>query len=370
MATSLTDFFAGQKLTALINAEAVKRNVPRKLPAALYQPSLTKPSTDQVEYISVVGNRANARAVARSSPARARELPGATRKYATAVNLKELMPIDINMLDALKSSNPLVQKNAQQQLVRSFADFKSLFENSRTSMVASAFANGKIWIGSGGNQLGSSSGAYTTVDYGIATGNQITKDGSGGTYNIGDWSSASTDIGAACRAIRDANLRSNGYELTTILYGTNIPSYLAKNTTLKEYFARFPEIRQSLAVNNEIPQGTLGFNWAPVHASYWTANDPDGNGASTAWFDDKYVGFIPDVSDDWYEFVEGGNLVPNGVATPSMNIDQMVELCSIVNGAYSYAEMTINPLSVNLIMGDSALPIIKVPGTVYYGTCA
>jgi len=363
---TLMQFFAGQKLTQLMQSESIKRGLPRSLPAELFAPSLSKPPTDEVEYIQYNGNRQGATIVARSSPSKARSMPGATRKYATALNFKDTLPIGIQMLDALKSDNPLIVNNARQALVRDYANFRSLFENARTNMVASTFANGKIWVDGSGNQLGSSSGAVQTIDMSIPTANQITKDGSGSTYNIGDWSSASTDLGAALRTLKDANLKANNYPLTTVLYGSSVPSYLAKNTVLKDYFARHQDVRQSIVIDNEIPDGTLGFKWRPVHSMYFN----DTADSTSTWFGANFIGVMPDVEDSWYEFVEAGNLVPNGVATAQTTIDQMIEQCSVVNGMYSYAEMAINPLSLNVHMGDSALSLIKVPGTYYFGTCA
>jgi hypothetical protein len=363
---TLMDFFAGQRLTQVAQSAAIRRGVPRMLPASLFAPSASKPSNDQVEYIQYSGNRQGAQIVSRLSPSKAQNMPGATRKTATAVNVKEKLPIDVTLIDALKSTNLMIAENARRELVKRMADFDVRAEITRTNVVTSSFAKGKIWVDVNGNVLPTSSGAVITIDHGVPTANLLTLGGAGSTYNIGDWSSAATDIGAALRGLRKANVKANNYVLTTILYGELVPSYLAKNTTLKEYFARNAMFRDNIVQNNEIPNGTLGFNWAPVNLSYMV----DANGAAQEWFPTNFLGVMPDVADDWYEFVEGGNLYPVGVAAPGMSIDQMIGLVSVANGKYSYAEMTTDPISVNQIVGDSFLSLIKVPGTYYFGTCS
>lgn len=363
---TLNDFFAGQRLTQVAQSAAIKRGVPRDLPATLFTPSLTKPSTDQVEYIQYSGLREGARMVNRLAPAKARNLPGSTRKFATAVTTKELWAIDPTLLDALKNSYEPVRMNAQQEVIKRMADFRSMFETSRTNAVASAFSKGGVWANSDGVVLASSSGSQVAVDYGIPTGNTLTTDGAGSTYNIGDWSSASTAIQTKLVGLRTYNRKQNNYVLDTIMYGTSVPEYLQKNTTLKEYFSRNSMFRDSIVQNNVIPNGTLGFNWVPVQDHYYI----DANSAVQSWFGDSFLCVIPAVEDSWYEFVEGGSQVPLGVASPSSSLETAMQNIMIANGLYSYVEQTINPMSTNLIMGDSFLPLIKVPGTVYRGVCA
>lgn len=366
------DFFAGTKLTELMQSDAIKRGVPRTLPSALFKPSPTKPRTDKVEWIEYKGNRQGARVVARSSPSRARELPGATRRYATALNFKETMTIDPEMQDALKSDNPLVNRNAQVKFINDMANFREFFETSRTNAVASLFVNGAIFVDANGQLLPNSTGAVETIGPGIATAQQLTKDGAGGTYSLGDFSVSTTNIGGALRGYRDTLRKANNYLADTVIYGTNMPDYLAKNTTLKEYFARYPEVRASLVANNEIPNGTLGFNWIPVHEMYMAAPGATfgADDVLTSWFDPNFIGIMPAIESSWYELFEGGNPVPKGIASPQSSMDDMLGLIDIVNGLYSFAEMTTNPIALNVHMGDSFLPTMKVVGVYAAGKCA
>jgi len=364
---SLNDFFAGTRLTQVAQSAAIKRGVPRTIPGDFFTPSATKPTSDQVEYIQYSGNRAGAQLVNRMSPARAVTQPGATRKYATALNVKEKFPLHIEMIQALKSDIPMIRLNAQQHLARQMMDFNVRFETTRTNIVTSLFANrGKWYADSDGNVLPTSSGAKLTYDAGCTSATQLTTDGASSTYAIGDWATASTAIQTKLTALRKAVLKATGYNPTTVLYGENVPEYLQKNTTLKEYFSRNQMFRDRIVQNNEIPDGTLGYNWKPVNTAFHVGAD---NSTVTEWFGGDYIGVVPDVSDDWYEFVEGGNLYPLGISNPGMGMEQMLSLCGIANGKYAFAEMTMDPISVNLINGDSFVPILKVPALLYSGVC-
>jgi hypothetical protein len=370
------DFLAGSKLTPLMKSDAVKRGVPFTLPGQLLTPSATKPRTDKVEWLEYKGTRQGARVVARSSPSRARELPGATRRYATALNFKETMTIDPDMQDALKSDNPIVNQNAQIKFINDMANFREFFDTSRVNAVASVFANGAIYIDTNGNLLPNSTGAVETVGPGIATAQMLipgaATGGDAGKYSLGDFSNASTNIAGALRGYRDSLRRLNNYTADTIIYGVNMPDYLAKNTVHKEYFARYPEIRASLVAKNEIPNGTLGFNWTPVHEMYMAVAGatPAADDTTNTWFGPNFIGIMPTIEGNWYELFEGGNLVPKGIAGPQSSMDDMLNLLDVVNGQYSFAEMTSNPVALNVHMGDSFLPVIKVVGVYAAGTCA
>src|SRR5262249_51212281 len=146
---------------------------------------------------------------------------------------------------------------AMAELNRRILQFNRRFDRTRTQMVHSLFANGLIWVGSDGQILASSTGAKITMDPGIPTANKITKDGSGSTYNIGDWSSAATDIQGALYALDFYMLQNYGRIPSTMLYGQSLPGYLIKNTALKDYFIRNQGFRDSIVANNDIPQGFL-----------------------------------------------------------------------------------------------------------------
>jgi hypothetical protein len=302
------------RMTLLAGAAPPKNPAPRVLPDSFYTPGPTKPYNDQVQFPSVTWSRAGATVIARNSPPRAVNLGNTQYKFAVIFNMKEEMDLDIQFLEALFSNNTLVSDGSMRELNTRMIQFNRRTDITRNNMVNSLFANGKVWIGTDGQVLASSSGAQITFDPGVPTGNLITKDGAGGTFNIGDWSSATTDIGARLRVLQETMTRAGSPVPTTILYGTQIPSYLAANNTIKNFYGNNMALtdaqRNAMVATNAIPNGFLGFNWQPVRLSFLEKAD----GTVTATFPTNYIGMSPSQDDSWYEFVEGGTLTPAGVA--------------------------------------------------------
>lgn len=384
---TLMDFFAGQRMTLLAQAATVKSGVPRILPPAFYAPGATRPFNDKVQWPAVTWGRGGATVIARGSPPRVINQGATDWRFATILNMAEEMAIDFEFMQALASDWAPVKENALMELNRRMLMFNQRFETTRTNMVHSLFANGKVWVGSDGQILGSSSGAAITMDPSVATGNQLTYNGSGSTYNIGDWSAAGTDIQSKLRALQETNVQTNGYILNTIIYGSNIPSYLAQNTTIAAYAARDGTFRTALLyngkepagfINNEIPQGFLGFNWIPGRMAYSVkqSDQNDTGGTVTQTFAAKSLTIIPEVESGWYEAVEGGTQVPNGVAgatqiVPNATMQQLSAMFSVAYGKYSYGVAKSYPtVGQSMVQGDVFGPVLKVPGTFYYGTCA
>lgn len=364
---TMNDFLSGPRMTQIAQSMSEQRGLPQVLPAALLTPSSRKPSNDHVEYDSIVGSRRLARLVNRNSPSATTDKSAITKKYATCLNPKNNFTLESEFLEALKSDLPVTRANAVNALINWMNDQTATFQNTRGAIVSSALALGKIYSDGDGNILPTSTGAKLTVDYGIPTGNQITKDGSGSTYNIGNWSTASTDIGSAAKALRLYNLKANGYPLRTVLYGSDIPGYIRANTTMQQFLKLNPLANDALSMRNEIPNGFLKFNWVSVDEAYFL----DSTGTAQTWFPSNFLGFMPDVTPDWYEFVEGGTAIPvPGVANVTSGTDPAGDT-KIVNGVYSYGTpRSYDPIQQKLVMGDCFVPVIKVPGTYYFGVCS
>lgn len=379
MATNQTfaDFFAGQRMTLLAQSASVKMDDQQILLPALYTPGPTKPFDDKVQWPAVTWNRSGAPVIARGSPPRATNLGQTDWKFGTIFNMKEEMAIDFGFMQALASDYAPVQQNAMMELNRRMITFNQRTGKTRANMVNSLIANGKIWIGSDGQVLATSTGAVITMDPSIPTGNQLTKDGSGGTYNIGDWSAAATQIQQNIRTLQMKNVQTNGFMLKNIIYGPSIPDYLLNNTTLAAYLARNQGFRDYLIAENDVPKNFLGFNWTPARLAYLIKQNADGSPATAVQtFDNAFLAFLPDVTDDWYEFVEGGTQIPNGVAganqvDPGMSMQAMAAMFRIAYGKYSYGVVTTHPIvGQSMVQGDCAGPVLKTPGTLYYGKAA
>jgi hypothetical protein len=371
---TFNDYFAGVRMTLLAAAAVAKNAAPRVLPDSFYTPGPTKPYNDQVQFPVVTWSRTGATVIARNSPPRAVNLGNETFKFATLFNVKEEMDLDIQFLEALNSNNQLVSDGARRSLNTRMIQFNRRTEITRNNFVHSLFANGKVWIGTDGQVLASSSGAQITFDPGVPTGNLITKDGAGGTFNIGDWSSATTDIGARLRVLQETMARAGSPVPTTILYGTQIPSYIAANNTIKNFYGNNMALtdsqRTAIAATNAIPNGFLGFDWQPARLSYLEKAD----GTVSATFATNYIGLVPPVDDSWYEPIEGGTLTPAGVAgdvqiNPGASFESMMNAVRIAYGRYAYGVAKTHPVvQFSMVQGDCYAPVLKLPQALSFGT--
>lgn len=375
LSPTLAQFFSPAGLLSLLKpAEGVKRGTPRVLPAAFYEQGNADPANPvgtQVGYYRSTNNRDAAKLSNPGDPSRAVSVPGSSFITVTGIGGKENHDITPSTLAALESPIQFQKQLAVMEVGRNINNFYSRFTELRTQAVHSLFSLSAIYADSSGQLLSSSSGAVTSLTYGWSTANQLTTAGAASTYAIGDWSSASTDIGAYIRGIIIANLRSTGYPLTTIYYGSSVPGYLAKNTVLSEYFKRNNTVRDAIALDNEIPEGFLGMKWVPVWKAFRTAGDNTG----AEQFGASYLAFTPDPSPDWYELIPCGTVVPsNGVAagliTGAPTEGTATANMEIKHGFFTYGHHLIDPYTVRVVAGDYFLPALKVPGTFYRGVCA
>jgi hypothetical protein len=363
---SLNDFLSGILLTRLADSPTIARGIPDFLPAEFSAVSAEKPPTTEVQWDAFNGNRQTAIIINSNSPSIRREMPGVTRKQATALGSRQHIVMDHARLIALKSDQPVFAAAAQRQMIRDMANFRSEFDTLRTQLRYSALALGTISYDTKGNILLSTSGAYNTINFGIPSANILTKTSTypniTPTVTVGDWSSASTDIAGSLRALKDCSIFTSNYEVQTLLYGSSVPSYLQNNTSVQNYLSRNPRYSQKgVLEDNEIPPGLFGYNWIPMHKAYNVA----ASGAITNWWANNTVVAVPTVEETWYEYIEAGSLVPNGIASPNMDLGMLIDLCTIKNGRFSYSELSTDPIFAKVIMGDYTLPIIK-NGLVYF----
>ncbi len=357
---TFADFIYGQKLTQLIQSESIRGGIPNPLPAELFRVT-RQVQGNMVEYDQVDGNRTAARIVQYGSPSQRRAVKGAQRKTATMVHSNEHIVHDESFLTCLKQTdNPLAQQAAQQEIVRRTRNFARGFDTLRISAVLSAFATGHIYADASGVILPSSTGAKLDLDFGIPTGNFKSK------TQLGDWSQATTDIPGKLKAFRAACAKANGYMPVHVLYGASVPGYLAANNYTGKLIQMNSAYNQSFLQSNAIPQGFMDMQWHPVSDAFLL----DATGTPTSLFDDKSVVFLPEIGEDWYEFVEGSKIIPTGVATAGQSLEELIAGVSMGFGQYTYVEMMTDPISIKQIAGDTFLPLIKVPSAVYPSLCA
>jgi hypothetical protein len=360
MAT-LHDVFATVNMLSVI--EAVKNGVPNPFDPAFL--TTTAPvEGDYGLYTKVEGTRKLAQTVqfgSKSIRARQQGVSDVPVKLIhTFMNQNFKQAVMLNLL----SPDGSRQRMGEQEVGRQTGLLKTQFSNLRITALASGLALGHIYFDADGNLLSSSTGATVDVDYGIPAGNknQLNVFGEGNII-AADWDTAGTSIVTQVAELKSAAIKLTGYPLDTAYYGSNIAGYLLDNDDLVNWAARVPGLNQTLATG-VIPDGLLGINkWRPAQDHVFA--DADGD-LQTIW-DDDGITFIPAVSADWYEMLEGTFPIPTGIG--AITAEAMQQLTSSImeaRGMFTYASIAgVDPVAITQYAGDTMLPVIKVPKAVF-----
>ena len=339
------------------------------VPDTILPPSYLTP-TRSVEgvvcsYDKIEGTRQTARRVAAGSPSVRRNTPGLAEVPVSLITTHEHFSHKAQVFLNLRAEgSEAKQKLGRDTIARQTGQFGRLFRNLRLSTVYSIFANGAIYFDGDGNLLPSSTGAVTTVDMKIPTGNtgSLNVEGDGAILSA-NWSTAGTDIPKQIRNLKDAALRLTGYPIMHAFYGKNIESYLLGNTLVKALIAGSPRLSEAFASGDSIPNGLMGLNWHPVSGAFYN----DASGTNQTFFDEDACTFTPDASPEWWEVIEGSQAIPNGLGITS-NALEALSMIDEATGAFSYAELTTDPVGIKHHGGDTFLPVAKVPGAMFVAT--
>ncbi len=368
---TLLDFLSGPVMTELAQSMQVKRGLPKVLPDAFYKPSGNKSGIDQVKFRRFSGVRTTSPVVHHNSTSPTVEVPGDQWIYGTALGTKQNFVLDYAFIQALTSGIPYITTNAMNEFKKRLEDFYVGTENFRTTAIHQMVLKGIISIKrpttgfaangtvEGGQLLNSTVGATETIVAGAASAPNTFGTASNWTNTstpVGDWSLAATDIEKSLRVARQGFIKTSNYNPTTILYGVNIPSYLANNTSMQTYMSRNQKMGFEFAKSNEIPAGTLDFNWVPVYNAYFQGYDGTLNticGASD-------IVILPDPDDNWYELVDVGTMIPTGIGQISGDIQTLLGSLQPAFGKFAYAAFQgIDPVSLKAITGDYFFPAVK-----------
>jgi hypothetical protein len=374
MALNLEAVLGSRNLIGLI--QSVVGSVPDNLLPKGLMKSDRSCEGNRGTYLKVRGTRQTARLVAYGSASKARELPGVSEVPVTLLHSFEhcIHPAAIlqNLL-AEEQNDPnaeVKQKMGLQTVSRQIQQFGQLFVNLRISAIYSALALGKIYFDSDGNLLPTSASAAQTIDYGIPAANigKASSVLSGLVDDTGGWDTATTDIQAQMIELKVLARQRTGYELTHAFYGKSVLGYLAKNNMVKQVMTGSSRYAES-AMLTEIPDGTFGIKkWYPVSEAFFAKSTIPLGSDETAnvaeWFPADQITFTPDPSPEWWEMLEGTYPVPQAFNITGDAMEQLRALKQAV-GAFSYATMQDDPVSVKHLGGDTFLPIIKVPGAVF-----
>lgn len=369
MSLSLQDILGWVALTKAVNA--VKDGVPNPFPKYLFTvKGDDKIIGDSVKFNRTYGMRKTARVVKYGAPPRHRELQKEELKEAKFVSFSEERIFNPYQLQVLRNYDDFQNgQMARQMVANNIKTLGTLFGNARIVAVATTLARGFIWADSNGNLLPTSSGASAdnTFDQGIPANNIGTiVDSAGsnifGATGQGSWANSNTNIPDQLSRLMELAAQQHGYEPKIALYDKAIKSYMVDNDYVRDFLARNPTMNAQWLNDNTIPDGLFGLTWIPVSKANFEKDD----GTKVSLWPDNRITFLPgeeDMNAIWSMF-EGSNLIPSSL---DIQADAMGALKSMeqVYGPFGYAQMTIKPVSLSMVMGDTFLPAAKLPEAFY-----
>lgn len=352
--------------------QTVKGGIPEVLPQPFYS-NTRQVMGDYCTFMQTQGSRRLPKTStygAQSRVASKQPIAEVPVKLIHTIENQQFGQIVLQNIQTLTSTGTSIvaQRAAIDEITRQTVEFKRRFYNLRTAAITGALSNGKLWIGSDGTFLPSSSGASVTVDFQIpvasaGVGNNGTMAAIlGSTQAPAGWQTASTDIISQLIYLKTRATQLTGYPLKYAFYGANIPKYLMANTTASALIVRSPNYREDLLSAGDIPNGFQGLIWIPVYTAFFE----DDTGTVQTFFDPDTIIFTPDITSEWYEMIEGSYFIP---ASPDLitggNAGQIVQAAQTPYGMFAYATRTTDPIGIKQIMGDTFLPVIKNPQVIF-----
>ncbi len=357
MAKTLQQIIGGENLGNVI------REVAGGVPDDVFPPGLMTVTRTVDGHVGEYGKVSNTRKSAKRRPygSKSQEAPqkGLTQTAFQCIHTIENHRHSAATLINLKGENGAgKQRLGEQTVARQTGEFMRRFRNLRVGALASALAKGAIFFDGNGDQQASTS--VVDIDFGIPANNKDQLNGIIGTV----WSNAAAKISTDVIQLKKEARKLTGQKLVHALYGENLLDYFLTNTQTKELINRDQGRRDAVA-RGEIPNGFLGFTWWPFHEAF-----AEIGGTNTEWVGDDDVVFIPEVSPDWWEFVEGTYPVPTTTGIEGGDMNAALASIKIEQGMFSYGKVDDDPVSVKQVAGDTFMPLITNPNAVYIATVA
>jgi hypothetical protein len=362
---NINDILGGPNLCGMI--QATTSGIPDPFPAEFYHVD-SQVDGDTGEYTVFQGQRGTATVSAYGAPSKAAQFRNIGKTTVKLIHAIESISLPVATYINLLSYNDLSkQRLGITEVTRQIKEFKRRFANLRIAAMTSALFNGQIYFDNFGNLLPTSTGAATTVNYQIPSGNIGHLDPfNTGTPILGGtaWSSASTNIDTQIQALLQAAVQLTGYELKHAFYGINVPHYLTGNTNLGNYFYRNAPFNEGFVQTADIPNPLLGLTWHKAYYSFFQ----DQNGNNQSLVGPNQVLFTPDPSPDWIGVLEGSYAVPSDIGRVSGNEASVVEQMQIAHGMFAYGRQIDDPVTAKIVAGDTFLPVIKNPQAIFIAT--
>lgn len=363
MAKTIAQILGYRNILGLI--EAIKGTIPTGIiPDVMLRPT-KRVVGNKGTYFKVESMRKTAKQVMYGAPSVARELTGVTEATVTLLHAFEHILHNASVLIGLKSENNQEQEIAMSHISRQTKQFAQLFVNTRLAAWYAALSDGHIYYDKAGNLLPNAHGAVIDVDFGVPAGNKGTIDALGaGAIVTGAWNTAATDIAIQIIGLQKAAMVLSGYRIKNAFYGKNIPSYLAKNTVMKEFLKLHPQSNEDVRMG-KVPNGFLELNWIPAHEAMYV----DDAGTARFFWGDSAITFTPDPADTgWWGMLEGTYPIPRSIANLGADAISSAADLFLAAGIFSYAKIIDDPVAIKHHGGDTFLPYIAVPKSVFYAT--
>lgn len=361
MALTLVDLLNWKAMTGTVRDPS--GGVPNILPPAFLNITEQVPG-NQVAWDILANTRQLAKSVAPGSPSVRRALQTVGRNSATIPRFAEHIEILGERLSALRGFGSVERQEKAAEWVRhQVEEAGRRFTNTRISMIMSALVNGKIWLksdGSGGYDIQhNSSGADITIDLQVPSNNTGNLNGT-----LSDWSASATNILNNLQDVLDLAVRASGLQIRHVFYGKNVRDYIIKNNHVKELLKTDAMLANSLKTGG-IPDGfgDQQLQWHPLQRSFFN----DASGTNRNWSSGNELVFVPEPTRDWYELVEGMELLPSGALGTFGDANDALGASTETFGQAAYAKLEDDPVKVKQVSVDNVLPIFKVPSAVFIG---
>jgi major capsid protein E len=362
---NINDILGGPNLVGMI--QATTSGIPDPFPAEFYRVD-GQVDGDTGEYTVFTGQRGTATMSAYGAPSKNAQFKNVGKQAVKLIHSIESISLPISAYINLLAYNDLSkQRLGIAEVTRQIKEFKRRFANLRVAAMTSALFSGQIYFDASGNLLPTSTGAATTVNYSVPSGNVGHLDPfNTGTPILGGtaWSNASANIDQQIQALLQAAVQLTGYELKHAFYGKNIPHYLTSNTNLGNYFYRNQSFNNGFVETADIPNPLLGLTWHKAYYSFFQ----DQNGNNQTLVGNDQILFTPDPSPEWIGVLEGSYAVPTDVGRVGPGEGSVVDRMQIAHGMFAYGRQTDDPVTAKIVAGDTFLPAIKNPQAIYIAT--
>jgi hypothetical protein len=190
------------------------------------------------------------------------------------------------------------------------------------------------------------------VTYGVPAANTPTinstwANATGGGTDGKAWSDKTANIVADIKALKRLSIRASGWRIEHAWISEQMSSLMMQNQTVQPYLGMADAI--AVIGKEGYIQRFMGINWH-VYDDGWL----NSAGTFVPFVQDTEVLFTPEPDPNWMGTFEGRTEVPAG------DEKSLVE----VGGKYSYSTIEKDPAGFKLIVGDTFMPALFVPGAV------